>query len=483
MGAVFWSEIVSDGNAIDPIGVQYTEEKRDSETVQSITSNETEKCEKQGKWSELPSLPLEKIYSFLRREDQVNMSLVCRSWSEGYSSPSVWKTFRFALSEPQLSMDTCPVMKFVQKYSNMFRHVEIKRCHTQNNGLMKIFCGHVTEFLQILMSNTQLISVKFLYFGKYLWRIDNLTYNDICREIAEFLASQRDLKRVEFDQCSFSYKESVELLRNLNENSRESLTHLKLQNFLSDENTDIEQDSNAAQKLPMLADLYNLKTLDTDYSFIFENMVARQSSAIQTGKNCKTLVLSKLILYYCSEYTDIADLRGLTSTNWWLMKRLYPDLQVEFLLITDSLARRVFQFLILPNMPISRLECLSNDFNQGTEIAVLFDHLLACKTNEHLVSLKIDWDEPTQHLSSYFIPFLQTCKKLKCLDICVFSPITGMDVLLQSWLENRPESLENVIIDIVYLHNENDFPGWISVNEYVSLLKLAGLNISVNFNI
>ncbi|GBN78233.1 hypothetical protein AVEN_176167-1 [Araneus ventricosus] len=140
MGAVFTSEIVYDDNTNDPIEVQYTEEKRDSETDQSIASNEKEECEKQGKWSELPSIPLETIYSFLRREDQVNMSLVCHSWSEGYGSPSVWKTFRFDLTESQLSMDSCPEIEIVKKYSNMFRHVEIKGCQTRNNDLMKNFC-------------------------------------------------------------------------------------------------------------------------------------------------------------------------------------------------------------------------------------------------------------------------------------------------------------------------------------------------------
>ncbi|GBN23937.1 hypothetical protein AVEN_195032-1 [Araneus ventricosus] len=391
MGAVFTSEKVSDAKAIDPIRVRCTEEKRYSGTIQSTASKETEECEKQGKWSELPSLPLEKIYSFLGREDQVNMSLVCRSWSEGYSSPSVWKTFRLFLTESQFSMDTCPVMKFVQNYSAMFRHVEIRGpVHSVNNLLVKNFCRHFIEFSQTLTRNTQLISVEFRYFLHCFTHIDSSTYNDICRAIADFLASQHHLKLVEFDQCPFEYQESVDLLRILIENSRESLEHLKLRYFVSDENKDIKQDSNAAQKLPMLADFPSLKTLYMDYSFIFENMVVRQSAAIQTVKNCKTQVLSKLIMYNCRNYTEMGDFRGLTSTIWRYMKRLYPDLQIELILTIDYLARQVFEFFILPNMPVSRLEYSSVDFNGGTAIAVLFDHLLSCKTNEHLLSLKLD---------------------------------------------------------------------------------------------
>ncbi|GBO33767.1 hypothetical protein AVEN_210593-1, partial [Araneus ventricosus] len=308
------------------------------------------------------------------------------------------------------------------------------------------------------------------------------TYTDICRAIADFLASQHHLKCLEFHYCSFGYQESVKLLRIIIENGRESLTHLKLRNFLSDDKKNIKQYSNAAQKLPMLSDLPSLKTLDTDYSFMFENMVSRQSAAIQTVKNCKTLVLSKLILYNSRTFAGMRDIRGLTPTDWRFMKTLYPDLQIELILTMDA-ARRMFEFFILPNMPISCLKYSGVASIAGTEIAVLFDHLLACKTNEHLVSLKIDWDEPTQHLSSTINPFLKACKKLKCLKMFMFDTTSGIDVLLESWLENRPESLEKVIIDIFYFHNETDFPGWINITHYESLLKLAGLNISVKLRI
>ncbi|GBO04297.1 hypothetical protein AVEN_8570-1 [Araneus ventricosus] len=197
-------------------------------------------------------------------------------------------------------------------------------------------------------------------------------------------------------------------------------------------------------------------------------MVARQSVAIQTKNNCQTLVLSKLILHYLNEYSDIEDFRGLTSTDWGIMKALYPDLQGELILTIDNAARRGVRIIISPNMPISRLEYSSVGFNAGTEIPVLFDHLLACQTNEHLVTLHLDWEEPSQNLSSTFIPFLQACKKLKCLE---------------SWLENRPESLEKVIIDVSNVHEEDDFPGWNNITDYAFLLKLVGLNIRVNLHI
>ncbi|GBN95113.1 hypothetical protein AVEN_127528-1 [Araneus ventricosus] len=398
MGAVFSSDMVSATKEIDPIGVQYTEEIRDSETVQSTASNDTEQCEKQEQWSELPSLPLENIYSFLRREDQVNMSLVCRSWSEEYGSPSVWKTFRFDLTESQLSLDTCPVMKFAQRYSSMFRHVEIETpLFSITNDLMRNFCRYVIQFLQILSKNTQIISIQFHSFSVCLIHMRNPPYN--------------------------------------------------------------------------------------------ENMVARQHDAIsiQRAKNCQTLVLSKLILEYDNRLQQINKLRGLTSTDWWFIRKKCPYLQVELILRMDEPSRREMEFFIVPNMPITRLDYKCGEFVLGIESDVLLGHLLACKTNDNLVTLHFDWgefnhhpEEQTQHLSPIFIPFLQACKKLKCLELLTYSLTSGIDVLLESWLENPPESLEKVLIDISYLHSDNDFPGFIRITEYVSRLKLAGLNIRLN---
>ncbi|GBN93852.1 hypothetical protein AVEN_65933-1 [Araneus ventricosus] len=431
MGAVFSSDMVSATKEIDPIGVQYTEEIRDSETVQSTASNDTEQCEKQEQWSELPSLPLENIYSFLRREDQVNMSLVCRSWSEEYGSPSVWKTFRFDLTESQLSLDTCPVMKFAQRYSSMFRHVEIETpLFSITNDLMRNFCRYVIQFLQILSKNTQIISIQFHSFSVCLIHMRNPPYNEICRAIADFLSSQQYLKRVEFHYCFFRYQETVEILRNIIDNSRETLTHLKLRGFSFEESMKIFKDSNVAQKLPMLADLPRLKTLDMDYSFIFENMVARQHDAIsiQRAKNCQTLVLSKLILEYDNRLQQINKLRGLTSTDWWFIRKKCPYLQVELILRMDEPSRREREFFIVPNMPITRLDYKCGEFVMGMESNVLLGHLLACKTNDNLVTLHFDWgefnhhpEEQTQHLSPIFVPFLQACKNLKCLELLTYS--------------------------------------------------------------
>ncbi|GBO32829.1 hypothetical protein AVEN_6394-1 [Araneus ventricosus] len=468
----------------------------DKRLTKSLASNEKDvcfedvivECEKQGKWSELPSPPLEQIYSYVSRKDQFNMSLVCRKWCEGFYSPSVWRTFRFNLKDSQLSKDTCPVMKFVQNHSCMFRHVEIEGTHANNKGLKKNWCRHFIEFLHILTSSTQLISVKFRYFSYFLRHLDTPTYNDICREILNFLASQRHLKRVEFDLCFFYFQESIEILRTLTENSRESLTQLVLRFFDHYDNMSQEQKSNLAQNFPAnfptLADLPSLTILEIDYSLIFENMVAPQSNNIQTMKRRQKRVLSKIILNYSHSCMEIEYLRGLTSTDWGFLQKLYPNLQIEFNFMSCSPSRRELEFFIVPNMPISSLEFINDTFFPVLEIAVLSDHLIACKTNDHLVTLHLHWGEPIQNLSSTFIPFLQACKKLKCLELFIISPTSGLDLLLKSWLENPHESLEKVSIDVSNIRDEEDNPSLLNLaTECVSLLKLTGLNIRVDLHI
>ncbi|GBN87488.1 hypothetical protein AVEN_26859-1 [Araneus ventricosus] len=381
------------------------------------------------------------------------MSLVCQKWSKEFGSPSVWKNFRFYLTESQLLTDNCPVMKSVRKYSSMLQDVEIYyNAITSNRKLIYTWCRYFIEFLQILTSNSQLISVEFGDLFDCFGVIDTPKYNDMCRAIAEFLGSQRHLKQAEFHNCSFEFNEGVELLRKLTE---QSLTHLVLRGFVVWEPLDREEEANFLEHSLKLADFPSLSTFETDYSLIFENLVANLSNDIQAIQGGQTGVLSKLILYY-SYYIEMEYFRGLMSTDWWLMKELHPDLQVELINIHGS----VMEFFIVPNMPISHLKYRSGRI----EIAVLFDHLLTCKTNDHLVTLHLECGEPIQHFSSSFIPFLQACKKLKCLELSVMYPTNGIDLLLKSWLENPHESLEKLIIDVWNIDGED---------EYQSLIKLT----------
>ncbi|GBO14800.1 hypothetical protein AVEN_67760-1 [Araneus ventricosus] len=96
----------------------------------------------------------------------------------------------------------------------------------------------------------------------------------------------------------------------------------------------------------------------------------------------------------------------------------------------------------------------------GMESNVLFDRLLACKTNDHLVALQLWWTWSIPDLFSTLIPFLQACKNLKCFELSIVPPTNGLDRLLESWLVNRPESLEKVIIDISYMREEDCHPSF-----------------------
>ncbi|GBN86321.1 hypothetical protein AVEN_188554-1 [Araneus ventricosus] len=420
---------------------------------------------------------------------QSNTSLDTSEWPEGFSSPSVCKEIIFSLTETQLSMDICPIMEFVQKHSSQFLHVKILCIYSTEKRLIKRWCRHFIVFLQILTSNSKLISVTFLFLSNCFQQIETPTYLDICRMIIHFLESQHRLKRVVFNICSFRFDEGVEILRKLTESSRESLTHLVLREFIRYEHMDkliwpshdssVISPSTAAQKLPfILIDFPSLTTLETDYSLILENIVACQSTAIQTIKNCGTLELSNISLHYDYRMTPIEFFRGLTSTDWQFLKILCPYLQVELVIYTNLPSRRELEFLIVPNMPITRLMYIFDNFVMEMETDVLFGRLLACKTNDHLVSLYFSSLATTiPDLSYAFPPFLKACRKLKCLVLSMAHPANGIDLLMQSWLENRPESLEKVRIIITKIEEEDEYANLMILARD---LKWRGLNVKVN---
>ncbi|GBO05741.1 hypothetical protein AVEN_211029-1 [Araneus ventricosus] len=113
---------------------------------------------------------------------------------------------------------------------------------------------------------------------------------------------------------------------------------------------------------------------------------------------------------------------------------------------------------------------------------VLFDHILACKINDHLIVLHLEWILPIPDLDFTFTLFLQACKKLKYLELFNI-PADNIDPLMESWQENRPESLKKVVIDISDIQDEDDYASLMNLtNEYVSLLELVRLNIRFDLN-
>ncbi|CAL1295603.1 unnamed protein product [Larinioides sclopetarius] len=199
----------------------------DAITSEELT--ETKECKREVNWSELPSIPLEKIYSFLNRFDRVKMSLVCRRWSEGYSSPSAWRTFKF---DAKIWKNRCLGLKFAQKYGSMFRHVEITYhlllpC-THGKDLIGIWRRNFLLFLKLLTRKSQLISLKIRDLLLCFTQEDTSIRDNIRKAIASFLRSQHHLKSVEFHNCFTNFQEYVELLGDLTEDSRNSITHFGL---------------------------------------------------------------------------------------------------------------------------------------------------------------------------------------------------------------------------------------------------------------
>ncbi|GBL90105.1 hypothetical protein AVEN_135461-1 [Araneus ventricosus] len=174
----------------------------------AIDIQSTEESDKLLQWAELPSVPFERIYHFLHRKDQINMSQVCRKWSEGFNSPSVWETFRFSLTESQLSMDPCPKIKCAEKYSRMFGHVEIVCIRNVDQHLIETWCRRLILFLDILTRNSQLICLK-VQWAEFCFILDTINcVEDLKKAIVSFgeSQSQHHWKQVELHSCYFFSK-------------------------------------------------------------------------------------------------------------------------------------------------------------------------------------------------------------------------------------------------------------------------------------
>ncbi|GBM18984.1 hypothetical protein AVEN_1599-1 [Araneus ventricosus] len=431
-------------------------------------TDSTEESDTKVQWAELPSIPLEKVYSFLSRGDQINMSQVCRQWSEGFNSPAVWQNFRFSLTESELSMDHCPKIKCAEKYSRMFRHVEIDIVRNFDEHLIETWCRRLKVFLDILSGNSQLTSLKVRWPENFFLFNTMTCAKDLQNHIEGFVHDQKigsfesEPKRVKIGFHSYYFFSPLAGLLNLwaEEKILEFPMHFVLRRFVNNiapmdqENTAVSQDLHTllCQKSEIFRMLSNLQT---EYSFIFERMPASQSADID---KLRSSLPSKIIL---SCYGSIQQHhQGLESDSWRFLKQLYPDIQVEMYFETDSQSRREVEFFIVPDIPITQLEysfsVCKSEHSSIMEIDALLNHLLTCKTNEHLVSLRLAWILPIPDLASTFIQFLQAFKKLKCLQIFIVYPANGIDRLLRSWLEIRPESLEKVFIDISDIGNEDN---------------------------
>ncbi|GBL98426.1 hypothetical protein AVEN_187756-1 [Araneus ventricosus] len=162
---------------------------------------------------------------------------------------------------------------------------------------------------------------------------------------------------------------------------------------------------------------------------------------------------------------------------------LSPNLQVELMLLEPVHSHAVDGILIVPNMPSYAAGTYRYEaFEMRMEIDELFRHLLACKTNDHLISLDLFWYYTVQDLVSPFIPFLPACRKLKYLDISIRYPTNVID-LMEYWLDNRPEYLEKVNINIWDIEDDEDYTTLQNLtSEYVSRLELIGMNVEVEID-
>lgn len=160
--------------------------------------------------------------------------------------------------------------------------------------------------------------------------------------LAYLLRTQQRMKRLEFSKSCLDFRRAVELLENMTENSSKHLTHVVLRDFV--EGNHIHQEL-AQKKYTYLSQRFcNIKTLETDYSVIFENIFTPNPVDLKTSKGYHTRRLTKIILH--CDGTKIDNLRGLTSSTWKHLRKSCPQLQVEvyFLLVMICDEKLTFSF-------------------------------------------------------------------------------------------------------------------------------------------
>ncbi|XP_035219390.1 uncharacterized protein LOC118192506 [Stegodyphus dumicola] len=431
-------------------------------------------------WEDLPPLTLEKIYSYLSRNDQCRMSLVCSKWAKEFSSPSVWRNVRFFLPEYEYNAEIYPEVKFARRYGHMFRHIEII-CKRVRTHLLGIIWKQLKFFLQCLTFTVHLNSVSFTNMGNYFRHLDDYIHDDIFRDIVNFLSAQRNLKTVKFFNSHFDNFEAAEILKALCENNCGKLNCILLKGFVRD--SPVNQIENHEIDLSFMYDtLLNLYQFETDYSQIFERIIHAFSDRLDSLgwsriNNTKGVLTS--IKMNC-EGSRRAQFKGISSSIWKQMRKIFPQLKIDMHLNAGGHPQNAAEFFIRRDIPLRSLDFRHEKYHapNDVDISFLFHHITASGSNKTLEELSIVWIFPSMNLASEIIPFLLECPKLKILQLYISRPVVNLPNIFNSWEQNRPKSLETVYLTIANIQDPEEASALSGIaDDYAPLLQVIGLNL------
>ncbi|GFU06580.1 f-box domain-containing protein [Nephila pilipes] len=444
------------------------------------SDDENDEHEKKKKWSELPSLAIENIYSFLSRTDQSRMSLVCSRWANVYGSPCIWKTIKFYLPEHDYSAEIYPEVKFVRKYGSMFRHVEII-CKRTRNQMLGIIWRQLKLFLQGLMSQSQLESIKFINMGNYFRHLDDFIRSDVIRALNNFFESQGNLKNVVFHDSRFHKEEGMELLNSIYQFNKATLRKLVLRGFVNDLDYN-EVSNNYLLNLSTVCGMFaTVQILEVDYCQILEDILRCFGEQISEGihRIDKKKHHKPFVNMYC-EGMKYARYQGISPSCWKLFANTFPDPRIMVDITVHSHLRNEMGMFLIKEIPLKMLDFRyeKSYLSPRTDITTLFNHFLYCNYHNHLEIVNILWMPPITDFAGAVVPFLQACKKIQIFHLHTQYTSNGIEDVLKAMLENHPVSLKSITLWFNSAINEEDEENLNVLSEqYYPLLEAQGIEI------
>ena len=154
-----WPEAISDNNlqngeeqavSLDFLSSLLHSVEESGTTGQNGTSESPESEENIPDWTHLPHVVLSVIFSKLRDRDKASAARTCKSWLEGMSDPSLWRSRNLRFGNSCVNgRYTQRALGFARKYGQHLQRLTLQ-CMHPTYSVAKKFQSSMTSFLHAL---------------------------------------------------------------------------------------------------------------------------------------------------------------------------------------------------------------------------------------------------------------------------------------------------------------------------------------------
>ncbi|GBN04830.1 hypothetical protein AVEN_1916-1 [Araneus ventricosus] len=430
-------------------------------------------------WANLPSVAIENIFSFLPRLDQTNMSVVCSKWSKEFSSPGVWKKLQFYLPRRDYIGKTFPEIKFGKRYASMLRHVDIIVKSVKIEETDEIW-KQLKLFINILTYESQLTTIKFINLNNYLYRLSHEDKEYLLQVILHFFTTQKNLKSIVFVKCKFEQDYACKLLKAIFYSDNHTIKNLTLRGFINEDIFRLLSHENKLILTQVCHRMAKVNSIEVEYTQIFEEFI----NCIYEKIICSEYQLHQMksgmsnLNIYCDGKRHF-EFRGIPPNIWTLLRRVFRELKVEVnIKIRNSPENEIPKFLA-ESMPLNSLnfEFKKMFTSSRVKINAVFSHISNMNLSENIENLRIIYKAPISSFSETVVPFIQSCRNVKEIDMYVSYCPSELENSFKKILENHPPRLNKITVSFDYFQR-NQSVEKISgiIGEYYALLKQSGID-------